>query len=164
VLDLGCGTGTLTILAKQICPGSELVGLDIDPAVLHIARRKAARAGIEIALHLGQADRLPYRSQSFDLVISSLMLHHLATAQKERAFHEVYRVLVPGGSMHVVDFGPPHTRLARIIASGARHLEQTADTIAGRLPEMMRRAGFAVEEPVPFMTAVGVLAFYTGRK
>src|SRR3990170_3351836 len=49
VLDLGCGTGTLTILIKQLHPESEVIGLDGDPKVLEIARAKAKRAGVEIA-------------------------------------------------------------------------------------------------------------------
>ena len=47
VLDLGCGTGTLTILAKQAAPGADVTGLDVDPQVLQIAQNKAAKAGVK---------------------------------------------------------------------------------------------------------------------
>jgi ubiquinone/menaquinone biosynthesis C-methylase UbiE len=79
VLDLGCGTGTLAILVMQTHPGADVVGLDGDPAVLKIARAKADRAGIKLKLDHGMAYKLPYPDNSFDRVLSSLVIHHLAT-------------------------------------------------------------------------------------
>jgi len=69
-LDLGCGTGTLTIMLKRAYPGADVVGLDGDPRVLEIARRKAAEAGVGIAFDLGMAFDLPYLDNSFDRVVS----------------------------------------------------------------------------------------------
>src|SRR3989337_1666309 len=101
VLDLGCGTGTLTILIKQLHPEAQVVGLDGDPKVLAIARAKAAKAGVEIALVRGMAFVLPFPDRSFDRVLSSLVLHHLNHDNKVRTLNEVFRLLQPGGQLHI---------------------------------------------------------------
>jgi cyclopropane fatty-acyl-phospholipid synthase-like methyltransferase len=165
VLDLGCGTATLTILVKQAQPGAEVVGGDADPQVLEIGRTKAAKAGVSITLDHAMAQQLPYPDQSFDRVVSSLMLHHLTTENKQRALSEVYRVLKPGGELHIVDFGKPHHPIAALIAVLTQRLEEAYANVQGLLPEMMRRAGFVeVEEPAHFMTLFGPLSMYRARK
>ncbi len=165
VLDLGCGTATLTILIKQLHPEATVIGLDGDPQVLEIGRAKAARAGVDITLDQGMAFQLPYPDTSFDRVLSSLVLHHLTREDKQRTAYEAFRVLRPGGELHVVDFGKPHTVPAHMLSLVTRRLERAADNIAGLLPKMFRRAGFeAVEEAARYMTIVGTLASYKARK
>lgn len=165
VLDLGCGTATLTILIKQTHPEAVVIGLDGDLKVLEIGRAKAHRAGVEIVLDEGMAYQLPYPDQSFDRVLSSLVLHHLGTDNKRRALSEVYRVLRPGGELHVVDFGKPHTAWGRVLAPRIWRFEQASDNLKGLLPEMFRQAGLAqVEEPAHFPTIFGTLTAYQARK
>lgn len=165
VLDLGCGTGTLTVLIKQLHPSADVVGLDVDPQVLEIARAKADNAGVEITLDHGLAFQLPYPDASFDRVLSSLVLHHLTSENKQRAFREVHRVLQAGGELHVVDFGQPHSAYARLASPLVRRLEEAADNVDGLLPKMMRRAGFEpVDEPARFTTIFGGLSLYRARK
>jgi ubiquinone/menaquinone biosynthesis C-methylase UbiE len=165
VLDLGAGTGTLTIMVKQAQPDADVVGLDGDAAILARARQKAAVVGAAIRFDEGLATALPYENASFDRVLSSLMLHHLTTEDKGRALREAWRVLRPGGELHVLDFGPPQNALAWLIAQLLRRLEPTADHIAGRLPAMIRQAGFtAVAQTAQHMTIIGTLALYRGRK
>lgn len=77
VLDLGCGTGTLTLLAKKSQPLAEVTGIDIDPHILCIAKEKAAQSNVKIKFDLGTAFNLPYPDKNFDIVISSLVFHHL---------------------------------------------------------------------------------------
>ena len=165
VLDLGCGTGTLTILIKQTHPQADVVGLDGDPTVLEIARSKASQAGVAITLDHGMAFRLPYPQDAFDRVLSSLVFHHLTTADKLRALQESYRVLRSGGELHIVDYGKPRQGYARLVAPFVSRLEQAADNIQGALPEMIRGAGFEqVEEPFQFTTLAGGLSLFRAKK
>lgn len=164
VLDLGCGTGTLTILIKQTHPKVEVVGLDGDQAVLEIARSKADQAGVNIAFDHGMAFQLPYPNNSFNRVLSSLVFHHLSTENKQLAMCEIYRVLRAGGELHIVDFGKPRSIYAKLISLVMRRLEETADNIQGLLPEMIRKAGFEqVEEPVQYTTIVGGLSLFRAK-
>ena len=113
----------------------------------------------------GLATALPYEDASYDRVLSSLMLHHLTTEDKRRALAEAWRVLRPGGELHVLDIGPPQNALAWLISLIFRHLERTADNIAWRLPAMFRQAGFAdVAQTEQHLTILGTLAFYRGRR
>jgi ubiquinone/menaquinone biosynthesis C-methylase UbiE len=168
VLDLGCGTATLTLLAKETCPGADVTGLDGDPRILDIARKKAAGAGADVSLDLGMSYRLPYPAESFDRVISSLFFHHLTREDKVRTLEEVRRVLRAGGELHVADFGRPQNLLMRVASLPWQAFDgwkTTADNVAGRLPEMMRRCGFSgVHEPVRYITLFGTLSLYQGRK
>lgn len=161
VLDLGCGTGTLTIMLKRAHPAADVVGLDGDPQVLAIARAKATQAAIAITWDEGLAYHLPYPDRSFDRVVSSLVMHHLTSPNKQRAMQEAFRVLRPRGQFHIVDFGPPHTLYGRLVAPLVRRLEHAADNAAGRLPVMLQQAGFtAVDVPARFATVFGTLAAY----
>ena len=165
VLDLGCGTGTLTILIKQTHPESEVTGLDGDREVLQIAKTKAAKTGVEIIFDLGMAFQLPYPEGSFDRVLTSLVLHHLTRDDKQRAMGEVYRVLRPGGELHIVDFGRPRSVYGRLVSQFIKRMEQAADNVNGLLPVMMDNAGFEqVEESAHYTTIFGTLALYRGRK
>jgi ubiquinone/menaquinone biosynthesis C-methylase UbiE len=165
VLDLGCGTGTLTVMVKQARPNAEVVGLDGDVNVLKIARAKADKAGVQLLLHQEMAYEIPYRDGYFDRVLSSLVLHHLTAADKKRTLADVFRVLRAGGELHVVDFGRPRTLYSRLVAFVSARSEQMADNVRGRLPGMFREAGFEnVEETGQFMTMAGALSFYRARK
>lgn len=158
VLDLGCGTGTLTIMIKTAQPDVEIIGLDGDPQVLALAHTKAVSAGVAIHLALGLADALPYPTGLFDRVVSSLVLHHLTVPDKQRALTEARRVLRPGGELHILDFGRPHNLYTRMMASIMRHFEETAAQLDGRLPAMLAQGGFTlVEEVDHFTTVVGPL-------
>ncbi len=164
VLDLGCGTGTLTLLLKHTHPDAMVFGMDGDPQILGIARAKAARQGVNVTFDEGLAFNLPYGDPSFDRVLSSLVFHHLTSANKQRAFQESFRILRPGGELLIVDLGEPQNLYARMVSPLAR-LEQGEDLVRGRLPEMFRRAGFQEEGTLTrFSTVVGTLALYRGRK
>jgi ubiquinone/menaquinone biosynthesis C-methylase UbiE len=157
VLEIGCGTANLLLAAKKAAPGIGAVGLDPDPTALARASRKARRRGLDVRLDRGYADALPYDDESFDVVLSSLMLHHLPTEEKEPAAREVRRVLRPGGRLHVVDIGghgSEHDGLMARRGHGKRHLHETSGEA---IPELLRRAGF------PDVTEVDTRAGRLGR-
>ena len=105
VLEIGCGTGNVLLRAARLHPQATMTGLDPDPAALAVARRKAARRGLDIRFDRGFAGDLPYPDASVDRVLSAFMFHHLPDAEQPRALAEVRRVLRPGGSLHLLDFG-----------------------------------------------------------
>lgn len=164
VLDLGCGTATLTILLKQACPAATIVGLDGDADVLAIARRKVAAAGLAIELHHGMATAPPFEPASFDRVVSSLVFHHLTAADKQRTLAKVRELLRPGGELHIADWGEAQNALMRVAFLGVQLLDgfdTTSDSIRGRLIPLMQAAGFgSVRETHREMTILGTLALY----
>jgi ubiquinone/menaquinone biosynthesis C-methylase UbiE len=146
-------------------PESEVVGLDADAKILEIARRKADKARVSIAFDLGMAFELPYPDNAFDHVLSSFVLHHLTTENKARTFKEVYRVLQPGGKLSVLDLGKPHGPYAVFISRILRRFEETLDNLHGRLPDIIRNAGFhQVVEAERYMSIFGVLSLHTAWK
>jgi len=122
VVEIGCGTGNLLLLAARAVPSATLIGLDPDPGALAVARRKARRAGVTVRLDHGYADRLPYPDGSVDRVLSAFMLHHLPGDQQQAALREVHRVLAPGGRLHLLDIdGSPPSRPGRLLRLGHVH-------------------------------------------
>lgn len=164
VLDLGCGTATLTILLKTRHSGAEVFGLDGDPEILAIARRKAADTGVAIELREGLAWGAPFEARSFDRVVSSLVFHHLTSENKRRTLACVRELLRPGGELHVADWGEARSVLMRVAFLGVQLLdgfETTADNVAGRLVPMIEEAGFdAVTETHRETTMFGTLSLY----
>jgi len=110
VLDVGCGTGYLTRrAARAVRPGGHVTGVDPSPPVIRYATRKSPA---DCTFDIAGAEALPYPDATFDAVISSLAIHHIAVDQRPSAFAEMYRVLRPGGRLFLADFAPPRNRLA----------------------------------------------------
>lgn len=145
LLDLGCGTGTLTVLMAQTQPKAHVLGLDGDAEVLDIAQRKAERAGTAVGWVQGMADALPYPADTLDRVVTSLMVHHLTTENKRRTLAEAYRVLRPGGELHVLDFGPPRTVYTQLLALLFRHLEEVAEIWMDTYPRCSGQRALATQ-------------------
>ena len=168
VLDLASGTGTLSIWAKLRQPHACLVGIDADPAILAIARSKLRREGVDVQFDQGRSTALPYPDASFDRVLSSLFFHHLSWEDKQATATEVYRVLRPGGELHVADWGLAKGPLARTAFLAIQLLDgfvNTQDNVNGRLESLFQGAGFTeVSELSRFGTIFGILSLYRAVK
>ncbi len=161
VLDLGCGTGTLTLQLKQHQPAAEVFGLDGDPHILEIARKKSTEAGVDIQWKEGMAFQMPYPSNYFERVVSCLMIHHLTQENKVRAFREVNRVLKPGGEAHILDFGKQHGLVMTLVSIFIARLEEAGDNVNGRIPAMLLESGFSeVNITRRFKTIFGELSHF----
>lgn len=167
-LDLACGTGTLALMALQQVPGLHMRGLDGDPAILAIAKIKAAQAGTAIPFDQGLSTALPYSEARFDRVLSSLFFHHLGREGKQQTFAEVVRVLKPGGELHVADWGKPTGPIMRGLFYSIQLLDgfpNTRDNVAGQLPALMKAAGLQqVTVHRDINTVYGTLTLFSAQK
>jgi ubiquinone/menaquinone biosynthesis C-methylase UbiE len=165
VLDLGCGTATLTIQIKKNNPGAEVVGLDGDTKVMGIARMKISESNLDINLRWGMAYDLPFPDSYFDHVFSSLLFHHLTNENKSRTIQEVFRVLRPGRMFYLTDFGRPGNKLMYLSSLIMRRLEETTGNFEGLLPIMLGKAGFdQISEYARYMTIFGSISLYNAHK
>ena len=105
VLDVGCGTGTLAIAAKRrLGPIGDVQGVDASPEMIARAQRKSRKARVELLFRNALAEALPFPDSQFDVVLSSVMLHHLPRKARLLCAKEIRRVLRPGGRVLAVDF------------------------------------------------------------
>ncbi|TMS00618.1 class I SAM-dependent methyltransferase [Nonomuraea basaltis] len=142
VLDVGCGTGYLSrILSPVVTPNGQVTGIDPAPAMIDYA---TAHAPANCAYVVGEGQRLPFPDDSFDLVVSSLAVHHMPADARPEAMRQMFRVLRPGGRLLIAEFRPPVNRLARHIVgvlSGPAMRHDPRDLLGTMIPD----AGFEVE-------------------
>jgi ubiquinone/menaquinone biosynthesis C-methylase UbiE len=121
VLDMGCGTGSVAIAAsRQVGEHGTVFGVDASLQMLARAERKAVRACARIVLRHAPVQALPFPDARFDVVLSTVMLHHLPRSARGQCLAEARRVLRPGGRLLVIEFGRP----ARGHTGPMRHLHR----------------------------------------
>ena len=116
VLDVGCGTGTLAMeVARQVGKAGRVTGVDPGTEQIARARAKAARRNLPIEFQVGVIEQLTFPDQTFDVVLSTLMMHHLPAPLKRQGLAEIARVLKPGGRLVIADFQRKQERQGRAV-------------------------------------------------
>lgn len=159
IVDVGAGTGSFAIQVATALPEAEVIAVDGDEEVLAVARAKSGAHAVE--WRPGLANSLPVPDGSADAVVMSLLLHHLDPPGKHDALAEARRVLRPGGTLHIADWGRPHDpmmRAAFLLLQTLDGFPNTRDHVTGRLPEFVAAAGFhRMEVTSRLRTAWGTL-------
>jgi demethylmenaquinone methyltransferase/2-methoxy-6-polyprenyl-1,4-benzoquinol methylase len=183
VLDIGCGTGDLTINIAQLAPkDTEIIGLDYSPPMLEIARQKAVKTGVSQKVRFieGEASKLPFPDAHFDSTVISFAFRNLTYKNPVCFPHlaEVTRVLKPGGRYIIVESSQPENGFIRacfhlylralvmpvgIILSGNkgayRYLAESARRYynPGEVRDLLLKAGFRDVQYRPlFFGAAGI--------
>lgn len=168
ILDVGCGTGTLAIMIKQLRPDCEVVGIDPDPDILGRAAAKAQKAGVTLRLERGFARDADRFGPMFTKVVSSLVLHQTPMPEKAAGLAAMRRALTPEGGLHVADYGLQRTPVMRLLFRIIQRVDGYANTqpnADGVLPVLMNEAGFVnVDERRVVQTATGSISLYFARK
>jgi ubiquinone/menaquinone biosynthesis C-methylase UbiE len=140
VLDVGCGTGTLALLAKQrVGAAGRVTGVDPSAQMIARARRKAARRGLGAHFEIAAVEQLAFPDRSFDVVLSTYMMHVLTDDLKRQGLAEIRRVLKSGGRLLVVDFKRPEEHQER--PARPVHVGPWQSGIQDQ-PHLMQAAGF----------------------
>ena len=103
ILDLGCGTGSTTLMLKQAFPDAEVIGLDLSPYMLVMAEYKAKQAGLDIQWLHGKAEATRFPDNHFDVVTASLLFHETPPLITQQILQECFRLLIPGGQIVILD-------------------------------------------------------------
>ncbi len=153
VLDVGCGTGALAMVAcKRVGASGRVCGIDAGPKQIARARSKAERASLPIDFQVGVIEQLAFPDHSFDVVLSTLVMHHLPDDLKRLGLAEMARVLKPGGRLVIVDFKRAQEQQSQDARLGAGSLGLQD------LPRLLQEAGFSQIESteLPFPRLMGL--------
>jgi SAM-dependent methyltransferase len=170
ILDVGCGTGTLAILLKQACPSASVYATDPDPDILTRAENKARDADVLVNFAQGYGQDTAAFAAGIrpNKIVSSLVLHQVPLAGKRMTILSAFAGLVPGGSLHVADYGLQSSPLMRLAFRNIQSLDGFAATqpnADGILPLLMAEAGFAdVRENQVIPTPTGSISLYSARR
>lgn len=141
VLDIGCGTGYFSRrAARAVAPGGQVTGIDPSEPVIDYA---TSHAPANCTFQVAGAQALPHPDASFDVVISSLAMHHLPATDRPAALAEMRRVLRPGGRLLIAEYRPPHNGFLHSLAGalcGHAMQHHAITDVAGLITE----AGFDV--------------------
>jgi ubiquinone/menaquinone biosynthesis C-methylase UbiE len=164
VLEVGCGTGTLTLAAaRQAGPSGKVFGIDVLPGMIEVSQRKAAQARLDVTFQSGSIDDIPFPAGQFNVVMCSFMIFHMPEAVRRKGIGEIYRVLKPQGRFLVLDVALPPQPFARVIARALLG-DMLNHDLHELLPEM-QAAGFADIEIAPAnyrLLGLSILSFVRG--
>jgi len=154
VLDLGCGTGALTLRAAQ--KGAKVKAIDVNPRMLEIAEKRAAKAHLTENIEfyeMGVAELGNEESENYDVVMSGLCFSELTDDELTFALKEVRRILKSGGLLLVADEVKPYNLLKRIASFLVRFplaiitylITQTTTKAVKNLPAKIKKAGLLID-------------------
>lgn len=165
VLDVGCGTGTLALEAKlRVGSTGDVFGIDPGGPQIAQARAKAARRNTPVEFQIGVIEHLNFPDQTFDVVLSTIMMHHLSDSLKRQGLAEIIRVLKPGGRLVIADFKRPEERSPQPVRFGA------GGSRIDDLATLVKEAGFSQvtteDMKLPRFPAhsAGFAGFVSGKK
>jgi len=162
VLDVGCGTGNLTLTAKSSAgDGGKVYGIDAAPEMIEVARKKAQKSRADVTFEVGLIEKIPFPDSAFDVVINRLMVHHLPDDLKRQGFAETLRVLKPGGYLLIADFNPPTNPVLNHILTALLGPGMMQVDVRNFLP-LLAEAGFVDITSGP--TDSAILAFVSAKK
>lgn len=155
VLDVGCGTGTLAIAARRhVGPAGKVYGVDASPEMIARAQQKAKKAGADVTFANAFAEKLPFPDATFDVVLSTTMLHHLPDKTRRQCLREVGRVLKPAGRLLAVDFGGALSERRSWVAKLHRHGRIDLQ----RLTPLVIEAGLRIVQSGPMAQSFGLMS------
>jgi ubiquinone/menaquinone biosynthesis C-methylase UbiE len=164
VLEVGCGTGTLTLAAKrQAGSTGKVFGIDLIPGMVEASQRKAAMANEEITFKEGSIAAIPFVENQFDVVMCSFMIFHMSDETRQKGMQEIFRVLKSNGRLFVLDLYLPEQPFQRSIAKllfGFMFEHKMQELLP-----LMKETGFSDLElvPVPFrVLGLSILKGVTG--
>jgi len=154
ILDIGCGTGTLTLRAAR--KGAKVKGIDVNPQMLEIAQKRARRENLVQNMKLCEmsvAELENEKSESYDVVMSGLCFSELTENELIYTLKEVKRILRPGGLLLIADEVIPKSVSRRLLNHLLRFplliitylIAQTTTKAIKNLPEKIVEAGLSIE-------------------
>ncbi len=166
ILDVGCGTGSLTLrIADAVGPTGLVTGIDAAPRMIEIAENKARQQGNTARFAAVAAENPGMADGSFDAVVSSMFTHHVDHRLKQLVFAQMYRLLRPGGRLVTADIDRPSTRWAWLSGWASRWLllqPELEDNLRGYLPQLLIEAGFADTRRVAHVH--GMISLFVSHK
>jgi demethylmenaquinone methyltransferase/2-methoxy-6-polyprenyl-1,4-benzoquinol methylase len=171
VLDIGCGTGALTLRAAR--RGAQVVGIDVNAQMLAIAQSRVNEAELGAVVELremGVAELGSELAKSYDVVTSGLCFSELTESERAYALREAYRALKPDGLLLLADEVVPERVLYRLahglirlpLAVLTYALTQTTSRAVQGLPGMIQDAGFEIQ--AQRQNRLGSFVEWVGRK
>lgn len=165
LLDVGVGTGTQLTYIQDINPSLDLYGWDVDEQILKIAQQKI---GHFTHLICSSPPFIPFPDNHFDTVVCTWVFHHLTDEQKATLLTEIHRVLKPGGTFVLGDWGKPKTiwlRMAFCLVQLVDNFETMRAHEKGEIPAFITQSGFINrEEKAHFPTLMGSFYIITADK
>lgn len=143
VLDVGCGTGsTIHTLAKKYGNSVHIFGIEPSEDMISQARTKLAGMSDTVKLIVASSEDLPFKAGKFDIVLCSLVLHHLPMAAKKKTLAEIHRVLKPGGVLVLTDWSRPMNPIGKLVIRTVRDHAFVHENITLDFGDMLHDAGF----------------------